>query len=128
MYVKNHSHKNGFENIQLRQYYIHDGQMEKGPFDFEQLKSQSLKKETPVWYDGLENWAMAGNVDELQEFFIRKTTPPPLPKLLGKNSASRNEVLSSFTTAPEIVPEPNKKSLLIPIIIFVIIVGILLLL
>ena len=84
MILKN-SGKNGFGEFPMKQYYIHDGQMEKGPFDFEQLKSQSLKKETPVWYEGLENWSMAGNVDELQELFIRKTTPPPLPKLFEKN-------------------------------------------
>ena len=112
----------------MNQYYIHDGQIEKGPFDFEQLKSQSLSKETLVWYEGLENWAVAGNVDKLQELFIRKTTPPALPKLFEKNSASREEVLNSFTVAREIASPPQKKSLVIPILIFVIIVGILLLL
>ena len=108
----------------MRQYYIYDGQKKKGPFDLEQLKSQSLSKETPVWYEGLENWAMAGNIDELQELFIRKKTPPPLPKLFEKKALFRNEVLNSFTDAQEIVPQPNKKSLLIPILVFVIIAGI----
>ena len=107
----------------MKQYYIHNGQTERGPFNFEQLKSQSLSKETLVWYEGLENWAVAGNLDELQELFIRKTTPPPLPKLFEKNSASRNEVLNSFTAAPEIVPHANEKSILLPILIVVIIVG-----
>jgi hypothetical protein len=128
MVLKNYKHQNGCENILVRQYYIHDGQGEKGPFDVEQLKSKSLKKETPVWHEGLENWTMAGDVDELQELFSRKTIPPPLPKLFEKKSASRSEVLNSFTDAREIVLPPNKKSLLRPILIFLIIVGILLLL
>jgi cell wall assembly regulator SMI1 len=121
----------------MKRYYIHDGQMEKGPFNFEQLRSQSLKKETPVWHEGLENWAKAGNVDELNELFILKTIPPPLPGLfeknialrneIEKNVALRNEILNSFTDAPEIVPQPRKKSILGLILIFLIIVGILLL-
>ena len=113
----------------MRKYFIHDGHRDKGPFDFEQLRSQSLTKDTPVWYESLENWTVAGNVNELQEI-IRKTTPsPPLPKLSKKNPVPRSAVLNSFTTAREIVPEPRKKqSLFIQILIFFIIVGILLLL
>jgi GYF domain 2 len=128
MLLKNYPHKIGFENILVRQYYIYDGQRERGPFNLEQLKSQSLGKQTPIWYEGLENWASAENVDELQKLFIRKVTPPPLPKLFEKNPVSRDEVLNSFTEAPEIVPGPNKKSLVKPIVIFVIIMGILILL
>jgi cell wall assembly regulator SMI1 len=36
----------------MREYYIHDGQNEKSPFDIEQLKLESLKAETPIWYEG----------------------------------------------------------------------------
>ena len=111
----------------MREYYIHDGLTEKGPFDIEQLKKQSLSKQTPVWYEGLENWAVAENVDEIKGL-IGKTTPPPLPKLFEKSPALRYKVLDSFTTAPEIVHQPQKKSLVKPIIIFFIIIGILLLL
>ena len=92
----------------MREYYIHDGQLEKGPFDFEQLKKQPIGRQTPVWYEGLENWAMAGNVDELKGL-IGKITPPPLPKLFEKNPALRHKVLDSFTTAQEIVPQPKKN-------------------
>jgi len=108
----------------MKQYYIHDDQIEKGPFDFEHLKSQSLSKETPVWYEGLEDWTMAGNLDELKEYFIRKATPPPLPKAFENNARSRKEILNSFTDAQEVFSEPNKKSFLIPILIFVIIIVI----
>ena len=108
----------------MKQYYIYDGQIKKGPFNLEQLKSQSLSRETPVWYEGLENWAMAGNLEELKELFIRKNVPPPLPKSFEKNSLSRNEVLNSFADADELLPEPRKRSLLIPVLIFLIIAGI----
>jgi len=64
----------------MRQYFIHDGQSEKGPLDIEQLKLETLKKETPIWYDGLENWITAGEVEELKNLFA--ITPPPLIKAI----------------------------------------------
>src|ERR1019366_10462014 len=107
----------------MRQYYIYDGQMKKGPFDLEQLKSQSLNKETPVWYEGLKDWSMAGNIDELKEFFIPKPTPPPLPKAFQKNITSRNVILNSFTDATELYPETRRRRFLIPVIIAILIIA-----
>jgi len=107
----------------MRQYYIYDGQMKKGPFDLEQLKLQSLNKETPVWYEGLKDWAMAGNIDELKEFFSPKIIPPPFPKTYQKNIPSRNEILNSFTDATELYPETKRGRFLIPVIISIIIIA-----
>lgn len=111
----------------MRHYYIHDGQMEKGPFDFEELKSQSLGKETPVWYEGLESWAKAENLDELKEYFNKRSTPPPFPGTIinnepsGNGSVNRHEVLNSFSDAEEIFTESKKSSLVFFVIILIII-------
>jgi len=111
----------------MRRYYIHDGQMEKGPFDFEELKSQSLSKETPVWYESLDKWAIAGNLDELKEYFNKKSTPPPFPgtivkkELSGNGVMNRHEILNSFSDAEEIYPQYKKSSLALLVIIFIII-------
>ena len=113
----------------MRQYYIYDGQRKKGPFDFERLKLQPLTNETPVWYEGLENWAMAGNMDELSDYFIPKKTPPPLPKAFEKKALPRrNEILDSFEYASEGFTKhrekPAAKQSIIFIIAIVIIIGI----
>ena len=48
----------------MRQYFLHNGNQEQGPFDLESLKLQELKKDTPIWYDGLENWTTAGEIED----------------------------------------------------------------
>ena len=63
----------------MRKYFIHNGENELGPFDQEQLKLQGLKKETPIWYEGLESWTTAGEIEELKSLF--PVTPPPLIKI-----------------------------------------------
>jgi hypothetical protein len=106
----------------MRQYYIHDGEMRKGPFDLEHLQEQPLKKETPVWYDGLEDWTIAGSINELKPFFGLTTTPPPLTQTFENNAPHRNEILNSFSDAEEELPEKSKNSFLLPILITLIII------
>ncbi|MEO8415564.1 MAG: DUF4339 domain-containing protein [Ginsengibacter sp.] len=113
----------------MRQYYIYDGRRKKGPFDFEQLKLQPLTKETPVWYEGLKNWAMAGNMNELNDYFIPKKTPPPVPKTFEKKvPPHRDVILDSFEYAREGFTEHHEKSggkrVIIFILAIVIIIGI----
>ena len=107
----------------MRRYFIYDGQVKKGPFDLEQLKSQVLHNETPVWYEGLTDWAMAGNIEELKEIFVLKSTPPPIPKAFEKNVNSREKILNSFADATELYPKKNRRRFLIPIIISVVIIA-----
>ncbi len=106
----------------MRKYFIHDGQIKKGPFNLEELKGLQLKKGTLVWYDGLKEWAKAADLEDLKDYFIEKTNPPPLPKTFEINTASRNKILSSFDDAAEVYSETSqKRSLLLPIIITIVI-------
>lgn len=93
----------------MRQYYIHDGQSEKGPLDLEQLKLESLKKETPIWFEGLENWTTVGEVEELKDFF--KSTPPPLKKVEPLFSTPpKTEINQTYSDTQNIVETPKQKS------------------
>jgi hypothetical protein len=107
----------------MQKYFVYDGQAKKGPFTLEELKGQSIKKETLVWYEGLKEWESAGHIEELNDFFIQKITPPPLPKTLDINIPSRDKILGSFTDASEKYPEPVKKSKLFPVAITIIIIA-----
>ena len=55
-------------------YFIKDGDNELGPFTVKQLKSKSLRKDTPVWFAGLQEWTTAGQVYELKEIFVTKVS------------------------------------------------------
>lgn len=72
----------------MKKYFLHNGTEEQGPFDIEDLKNKKIKKDTPIWYEGLDNWTTSGKVEELKELFTAvpppfnepKKTPPPIQK------------------------------------------------
>ena len=91
----------------MRQYFIHDGQSEKGPLDIEQLKLENLKKETPIWFDGLENWTTVGDVEELKD--LVKSTPPPLKKAEPISSTPPKIETTQTFSKPQSIVEPAKQ-------------------
>lgn len=70
----------------MRKYFIHNGETENGPFDIEQLKTMQIKSETPIWYEGMQNWTVAGNVEELKSIIIFTSTPPKFEKFAQQNT------------------------------------------
>ncbi len=107
----------------MRKYFMYDGKMKDGPFSLEELKAKPLKKETLIWYDGLKDWGKAGDIDDLNEFFTQKATPPPLPVNSKVNTSSRDKILETFTDADEMYREREKRSLFLPVIITIIIIA-----
>lgn len=63
----------------MKEYYIHNGIDNRGPFNIEELKDQKITKDTPVWSNDMQDWKKAGEVDELKS--ILSKNPPPLKKL-----------------------------------------------
>ena len=104
----------------MRQYFIHNGQTEQGPLDIEQLKLQPLKLDTPIWYEGLKHWTIAGEIEEIKFMFVTKTSPPPFVK---STPPSFQDPISTFSDS-DTLEVPKKKSLLYPFIIgSVVIIG-----
>ncbi len=60
----------------MKQYYIYVNNEQVGPFYFEELKSQKISKETKVWFEGLEEWKNAGEIEELKTILL--SIPPPI--------------------------------------------------
>lgn len=66
-------HQNLF--LPMKKYYVHDGQDQSGPFDVHILKENKIRKDTPIWFEGLNDWTRAVKIDELKEFIL--PIPPP---------------------------------------------------
>lgn len=81
----------------MRKYFIHNGESENGPFDIEQLKTMQIKSETPIWYEGIQNWTIAGNVEELKSIIVSTSTPPKFESFSQQNT----------NINPTIFPKPN---------------------
>jgi hypothetical protein len=63
----------------MKEYYIHKGEDNSGPFNIEELKNQKITKDTLVWSNDMEDFKKAGEIDELKS--ILSKNPPPLKKL-----------------------------------------------
>lgn len=72
----------------MQAYFIHKDNQQQGPFSIEELKDQSLTRDTMVWYEGLDGWIKAEEVVELTGLF--KMTPPPLIKEMAETKNDRN--------------------------------------
>ena len=59
----------------MKQYFLHDGSKQTGPFVIEDLKSQSITADSMVWTNGMEKWAKASSFPELEA--ILAVSPPP---------------------------------------------------
>lgn len=88
----------------MKEYYIHDGTDQKGPMTLEDLLKSGINGETLVWYEGLEGWTPAKNLEELQLLFERKSPPPfeqPPPAFTTTPPSHSGNIPS---------PDPAKKS------------------
>ena len=60
----------------MKKYSLHDGTESSGPFDLEELKAKRITKNSPIWFEGMENWKTAGEILELKTIFV--VVPPPI--------------------------------------------------
>jgi len=71
----------------MKKYYIHNGTEQIGPLTKEELITQGITVDTPVWYEGITDWTIAGKIEELNgslkppPFKSNATPPPPPPKV-----------------------------------------------
>src|SRR6266545_2268079 len=80
----------------MKKFFTHNGTVQEGPFDAQELKSQQITRETMVWHEGLDKWVKAGDLPELKETF---SNPPPFkvaiePPSFPKETQRKAELLS----------------------------------
>ncbi len=60
----------------MKKYHYSVGENHFGPFSIEELRDAKISKGTMIWFEGLDNWVPAGEVEDLKDLF--KSIPPPL--------------------------------------------------
>lgn len=73
----------------MKKYFIHNGTENTGPFSLEELKKHEITNLTPIWYEGLEEWTIAAQVEELQSLLIKVPIPPKSTVKQDKTSLSK---------------------------------------
>ena len=57
-------------------FFMADGNVQRGPFPMDQLLGQGLKRESLVWREGMPQWQKAETVAELAGLFTGYQQPP----------------------------------------------------
>ena len=64
-------------------YYLNERKEQQGPVSAEELFKLGISPNTLVWTEGMNQWTPAGNVAELNEWFMRRrpeaNATPPYP-------------------------------------------------
>ena len=73
----------------MKTFFLFIDNEQQGPFNLEELKTKIITRTTKVWFEGLEDWKNADEIEELKSLFVSvpppiKTfpTPPPIKKAL----------------------------------------------
>ena len=86
-------------------FFMADGNVQKGPFPMDQLIGQGLKRDTLVWREGMPQWQRADSVPELAVLFTGYQQPqqqyaPPPPPPPGAGFAQAPPAPGQFAPTP----------------------------
>jgi hypothetical protein len=56
-------------------YFVYLDGRQQGPLTKEQLQTLNITRETPVWYEGLQDWKPAGEAEGTAWLFTQQTPP-----------------------------------------------------
>jgi TM2 domain-containing membrane protein YozV len=94
-------------------YFLADGNVQRGPFPMEQLIAQGLKRETLVWREGMPQWQKAETVPELAVLFTgyqqpqQQYAPPPPPPPPGGGFAQTSPSANFGQPVGQFPPSPR---------------------
>jgi len=72
----------------MKKYFYSEGKEKHGPLSLEELKQENISKETLIWFEGLDDWKPAEELDEMKP--ILELQPPPI-LIEEKNESSEPE-------------------------------------
>jgi len=60
----------------MKHYFYSDGKEKHGPISLDELRQREISKDTLIWFEGLDDWTPAKNLDEIKS--ILELQPPPI--------------------------------------------------
>jgi hypothetical protein len=93
----------------MKKYFHSDGKEKHGPVSLDQLQQENIGKDTLIWFEGLDDWTPASEVEELRP--ILELRPPPLIAVESNVVLEKNldvEVESVFPKAHSVWKELEK--------------------
>ena len=89
----------------MKKYFYSDGKQKHGPLSFEELINEDISKQTLIWFDGLDDWTLAGELDEMKA--ILEVQPPPILKAEKNKSKT---ILMKYQDWFNSVPSETEKN------------------
>jgi hypothetical protein len=81
----------------MKKYYLHNGIASSGPFSLEDLKIKQITKTTPVWFEGMEKWKYAKDLEELHPLLNEVASPLSQEKEMHYNETQSHSKESKNT-------------------------------
>jgi GYF domain 2 len=97
----------------MEKYFIQTEGSQKGPFSKDQLAEIKINGNTLVWFDGIDDWKEAKEIDELKDIIVK--LPPPINKTTNFNSNTKPK--------PVVQKNNSKRSYKSVFIFFLIIIA-----
>ena len=93
----------------MKKYFYSNGQDKEGPFSIEELKIEDIKPDTLIWYEGLDDWTPAIDIEEVK--LILELNPPDVSSTddiiieINKNILDKKSSKSTFTVGMKVASE-----------------------
>ncbi len=114
----------------MRKYFIKDGDSKKGPFSLEQLKLQPIQSDSPIWFEELDQWVTANEIEELEEHLQAKNTNANQQFFAAMNTTTPNvQAINDYTLSMSDIKMGNRTPISLAVLIWgIIIIGAIMLL
>lgn len=93
----------------MKKYFYSDGKEKHGPLSLDELKQEDISKHTLIWFEGLDDWTPAGELDELKP--ILELQPPPILNEEKIESGEPVEKTVEATEKNESKSRPTRKGM-----------------
>jgi hypothetical protein len=93
----------------MKKYFYSNGQDKEGPFSIEELKIEDIKPDTLIWYEGLDDWTPAIDIEQVK--LILELNPPDVSSTddiiveINKNILEKKSSKSTYTVGMKVASQ-----------------------